>query len=169
MKALFIGRFQPFHNGHFKVVKSITEKYDTVIIGIGSSQYKNTKDNPFSADERKKMIEATLKNNDIRNYRIVLIPDIHNPPRWVDHVLSIVSDFDIVIANDDFTKKLFTDKNFKVEETQLYNRGEYAGEEIRKKILNNKSWEEFLPGEVTKIIQEIKGIERIKKFSILSS
>ena len=32
------------------------KKYDEIIIGIGSSQYSHSTDNPFSADERKEMI-----------------------------------------------------------------------------------------------------------------
>jgi len=57
MKALFIGRFQPFHKGHLLFLKSIYTQYDKIIIGIGSSQYSNSLDNPFSYDERKMMIE----------------------------------------------------------------------------------------------------------------
>jgi len=126
MKALFIGRFQPFHNGHLKVVESLSKDYDEVLIGIGSSQYSDTVDNPFSSDERKLMIEKSLDAIGIINYKIILIPDIHNPPKWVDHVLSICSDFDVVITNNPFTKKLFEEKNFKVVESELYNKKEFS-------------------------------------------
>ena len=57
-KALFIGRFQPFHQGHLDAIKQISE--DEIIIGIGSSQYSKTDDNPYSFEERQKMIEKTL-------------------------------------------------------------------------------------------------------------
>ena len=52
MTALFIGRFQPFHSGHVDAIKQISEK--EIIIGIGSSQYSGTDDNPYSFEERKK-------------------------------------------------------------------------------------------------------------------
>lgn len=58
MKALFIGRFQPFHSGHLDAIKQISE--DEIIIGVGSSQYSGTEDNPHSFEERKKMIERSL-------------------------------------------------------------------------------------------------------------
>ena len=163
MKALFIGRFQPFHNGHFKVIQNIFKDFKELIIGIGSSQYSNTKDNPFSADERKQMIINTLEKANIKNYRIVMIPDIHNPPKWVDHVLSIASDFDVVISNNDLTKKLFHEKGFTVKETKLYNQGEYSGKEIRKRIANNEEWEKLVPSEIVKIIREINGLDRLKE------
>ena len=57
MRALFIGRFQPFHKGHLKIIQQASETYDQILVGIGSSQYSHTVDNPFTAEERTEMIE----------------------------------------------------------------------------------------------------------------
>jgi nicotinamide-nucleotide adenylyltransferase len=154
MKALFIGRFQPFHKGHLKVIQEFTNKYEEVIIGIGSSQYSNSNDNPFSSSDRIKMISESLKDKNIINYRIELIPDIHNPPKWVDHVLSIVSDFDIVITNNSFTKKLFEEKGFTVLNPPLYDKKYFSGREIRRRISKNEPWEDLVPNRVIEIIKE---------------
>ena len=156
MKALFVGRFQPFHNGHLKVVEELSKQYSEVIIGIGSSQYSDTIDNPFSSDERELMIKKSLEHEGIKNYKIILIPDIHNPPKWVDHVLSICSDFDVVITNNPFTKKLFEEKNYKVKETQLYNKKDLSGKEIRRRIANNKPWQDLVPRSVFEIINKTR-------------
>ena len=163
MKALFIGRFQPFHNGHLKIIKDASKKYSEVIIGIGSSQYGHTIENPFTNDERKLMIEKSLNKIGVKNYKIVLIPDIHNPPKWVDYVLSIISDFDVVITNNDFTKQLFSEKGFSIKETPLYSKDKYSGEVIRGKIKNDENWENLVPTEVFRIIKKIKGVNRIKQ------
>jgi len=165
MKALFIGRFQPFHNGHLKLIENISKKYEKIIIGIGSSQYKNSINNPFSSNERTEMINFTLKNRDIKNYEIVLIPDIHNPPKWVEHVKQIVSDFDLVITNNDFTKKLFLEKGFKVKQTDIYKKESYSGNLIRKRILNDDKWEDLVPIEVKKYIKKFKLDEKIKNIN----
>lgn len=165
MKALFIGRFQPFHNGHLKVIKTLSKEFEEVAIGIGSSQYRDTVDNPFSYNERRLMIDRALEEENIKNYKILDIPDIHNPPKWVDHVLSIFPDFDVVISNNPFTKKLFEEKDYKVRKTKLYNKNEYSGKEIRRRILNNESWEKLVPKPVFKVIKEIDGVSRIKKIS----
>ncbi|MCJ7572604.1 MAG: nicotinamide-nucleotide adenylyltransferase [Candidatus Thermoplasmatota archaeon] len=154
MKALFIGRFQPFHNGHLKAIRYLSDKYDEIIIGIGSSQYSNTIDNPFSSDERMLMIKESLKQENIINYKIILIPDIHNPPKWVDHVLSINSDFDVVVSNNDFTKQLFLEKGFKIQKTPLFNKKEYSGRVIRRKISDNESWENLVPKSCIQIIKK---------------
>ena len=112
MRALYIGRFQPFHNGHLKILQKLIKKYDEIIIGIGSSQYSNTLENPFTSEERKLMIIKSLEEIDINNYRIVEIPDIHNYPKWVSHVVSIITDFDVVISNNPLTKRLFSKRGY---------------------------------------------------------
>ena len=163
MNALFIGRFQPFHNGHLKIIKNASQKYDYIIIGIGSSQYTNTRENPFSSDERKKMIEETLKDKGILNFKIIQIPDIHNPPKWVDHVVSIFSDFHIIISNNELTLKLFLEKGYKIEKTPLYEKNLLSGKEIRKRISSGKEWESLVPKTVFKIIRNVNGEKRIKR------
>jgi len=164
MIALFIGRFQPFHNGHLKVIKNASREYKKIVIGIGSSQYSNTKDNPFTAEERKIMIEKSLEYIGVKNYQIILIPDINNPPRWVDHVLSIFSDFDVVISNNLLTKSLFSEKGYVVKETPIYEKNKYSGKEIRKRIIKDEQWKNLVPYEVYNIIKEINGINRLKSF-----
>jgi len=162
MKVLFIGRFQPFHKGHLKVIKYLLEKYDKIVIGIGSSQYKNISKNPFSSEERKRMIEKTLKNESLSEYEIIDIPDIHNPPKWVDHVLSIFSDFEVVASNNDFTKELFQKKGYKVVDTPIFDGEHLSGKNIRKRIKNNEEWRDLVPNPVLAIIKKINGIKRIK-------
>jgi nicotinamide-nucleotide adenylyltransferase len=165
MKALFIGRFQPFHKGHLKAIRYILKRYDEIIIGIGSSQYSHTVDNPFTSDERIEMIKVTLNSKNINNFEIILIPDIHNPPKWVDHVLKIYLDFDVVITNSNLTKQLFLDRGYKVIETPVYSKEEYSGIVIRNKIAKNKDWKDCVPSEVIDIIKKIDGVNRIKNLT----
>lgn len=161
MNALFIGRFQPFHKGHLKVIQNASKEYDEIIIGIGSSQYSHSADNPFSAEERKIMINRSLKKADIKNFKIILIPDIHNPPKWVDHILSIFTDFDIVITNNSLTKSLFLEKGYSVKKTELYDKKRFSGKEIRRRISNGVGWEDLVPDEVIKLITKINGVRRL--------
>lgn len=165
MKALLIGRFQPFHNGHLKIIQNLSKEFSEVIIGIGSSQYSHALENPFTADERILMIKKSLEKIGVKNYRTVLIPDIHNPPKWVGHVLSIISDFDVVISNNSLTKRLFSEKGYEVNETPLYNKDEFSGKEIRKRIENNEQWENLVPEEVVNIINDLDGVKRIIELS----
>lgn len=161
MIALFIGRFQPFHLGHLNIIKEISKDYSKIIIGIGSSQYSNTIDNPFSFDTRKKMITDSLNACDIKNYEIVDIPDIHDPPNWAAHVKSFCPKFDVVITNSVFNKRLFSNEGFKVKNTKIYNRSRYSGKEIRNRIINKTKWEHLVPESVKNIIKDIDGEEKL--------
>ncbi|MFZ2190564.1 MAG: quinolinate synthase NadA [Candidatus Magasanikiibacteriota bacterium] len=117
-RALFIGRFQPFHQGHLDAIKQISSDLSTssrqakIIIGIGSSQYSGTKDNPYSFAERKAMIEKIIKNK--TKYKIVAIPDIHDETNWVKHVEKIVGKFDVVYTGNKVVAKLFRAKKHQV-------------------------------------------------------
>lgn len=58
--AVFIGRFQPFHNGHLAVVKQAMEVAEEVLILVGSANRARDTRNPFTYAERKTLIETVL-------------------------------------------------------------------------------------------------------------
>jgi len=165
MKALFIGRFQPLHRGHLLILQRLSTRYEEVIIGIGSSQYHETAENPFSVSERTQMITRALDTAGIHNYRIVSIPDIHDPPHWVDHVVAIVSDFDHVITNNPFTRKLFSEKGYVVKGTHYFDRKRYSGKEIRRRIVHDEPWEDLVPPTVVDLLYDLDATGRLKRHS----
>jgi len=165
--ALYVGRFQPFHNGHLKVIQEILKSHTHVIIGIGSSQEKNTKENPFSAAERIKMAKLALKEAGIgpASYSFLKIPDVFNDVKWVEKVLKLAPQFDVAYTNNDLTKYCFQFKGIKTHGTQYF--APFKGELIRRRILKNKPWDDSVPKAVYDYIIKIKGDSRIKKLSKL--
>lgn len=158
--ALFIGRFQPFHKAHLSDIKLILKECGKVIIAIGSSQESGTKENPFSYEEREEMIEKILNAHKIFSYDVIPIPDINDDDKWVDHVKKIIPTFELVYTGNDFTEKLFKEKNIKVRKIKLI--PNINATEIRKRILHGDDWKELVPKEVVEYIEKIDGIERIK-------
>ncbi|MEM2966110.1 MAG: adenylyltransferase/cytidyltransferase family protein, partial [Candidatus Nitrosocaldaceae archaeon] len=65
MKGLFIGRFQPFHNGHLEAIRFALKQVEILWIVIGSAQRSHEQRNPFTAGERLSMIRDTLLNTEI--------------------------------------------------------------------------------------------------------
>jgi len=59
---VFIGRFQPFHNGHKAVIEAALEQAQEVVVVVGSSFAARNIRNPFTFEERKAMIEAVFPN-----------------------------------------------------------------------------------------------------------
>ena len=58
--AVYIGRFQPFHNEHLEVVRKGLEIADEVIIVIGSCNAAPNIRNPWSFEDRRKMIADSV-------------------------------------------------------------------------------------------------------------
>src|SRR3989338_3284592 len=104
MIALFVARLQPMHKGHLHAIKKILEKYDSILIAIGSSDASRQRANPFSFEERKQMVKTVLKNENILDRcEVVGIPDIADDKKWVEEIKKY--DFDVVITGNDWTKK----------------------------------------------------------------
>ncbi len=163
MRGLLIGRFQPFHLGHVYVIKEIAKEVDEIIIGIGSAQKSHSLENPFTAGERLMMISRSLYENGIdKNYYIIPINDIDNNSLWVSHVKSLTPPFNKVYSGNPLVKRLFKEAGKAVATPPLFNRREYSGTEIRRRMLRGEPWEELVPRAVVKVIEEVKGVERLR-------
>lgn len=73
--SLFIGRWQPLHEGHIKLIRTVLNEGNKVCIGIRNTPV-NEK-NPYSVDERYKMIEKEFeKEIEQDKVYITVLPDI---------------------------------------------------------------------------------------------
>ena len=170
--ALFIGRFQPLHHGHIHILMNILKSYKTVKIGIGSSQLSNTFNDPFTNIERQEFIKAALKKRRVltKRYHLYDIPDIFNAKRWVDHVTSIVGEFDAIFSNSDWIRELFQNKGLRVEKKIVIFKKKFNASSIRRLITkNNKSWKPLVPKEVVELIEKYDGINRLKSLNTTDS
>lgn len=70
MYSLFLGRWQPFHKGHKKLIDKVLEEGKSVVVAIRDTEISES--NPFTVDERKKMIRGVYGSK----VRVITIPDI---------------------------------------------------------------------------------------------
>jgi len=70
--AILVGRFQPLHKGHQLMIDAALKTADRVGIMIGSSQEQGTAKNPFSYEEREKMLRSVYGDR----IMICPLPDI---------------------------------------------------------------------------------------------
>ena len=108
------------------MVEAALEKGPTVI-AIGSSQAESSMDNPWSADEREDMIRTWLAGRDAN---IVQIPDINDPPNWVEHATKYHGEGTLV-TSDESTSSLYEAANFPVDWVDLNNRESFEGWRVR--------------------------------------
>ncbi len=162
-RALFIGRFQPFHNGHLAMARRILGKHGELIVGIGSAQYSHTGENPFTAGERFEMVHRAFDAEGIHNYHIVPIPDTHVHSVWVGHVLSLIPKFDAVYTNSALVVRLFKERGIKVVSLPMVERELLSGTEIRRRMYGGGDWQTLVPSAVAAFIEEIDGVQRIRE------
>lgn len=157
--ALFVGRFEPFHKGHEYAIKQAFKKFDKVVIGVGSINISNEQ-NPFTFEERKKMIKEILKNFEGR-YEIIGIPDFFDDLEWRNYCMEKAK-FDVVITGSSWVKRCF--EGFKpVIKPKFLKPKKYNGTRIRALVAKNKRWENLVPEVVAQYIKRIRGEERIRR------
>lgn len=162
-RALLIGRFQPFHKGHLAIIKKILAEADELTVVVGSSQHRDAEENPFSADERVKMIRRVLEAENISGVQIFMVPDIGDDDRYARHVIKCVPRFDVVYSGNILVQRLFSAAGKEVRKINLIKRDEYSGTEIRRRMTTGENWEDLVPEAVVKYLDEIGGVERVKK------
>jgi cytidyltransferase-like protein len=70
--AIYPASFQPFHNGHYEVIKKAKFHCEHLLIGINHADGEKTGDrNPFYGNDRENMIKNTLEKDGFTNYSIV--------------------------------------------------------------------------------------------------
>ncbi len=166
-RAIMIGRFQPIHKGHVEVIKQILQEVDELVIGVGSSQEGHTLENPFTAEERVRMIGRALEEAgvDRSRTRIVPIPDVHDDKLWAPHVVKLSPEFSAVYSGNPWVQRLFREAGYEVRAPPPFKRKEYQGMEIRDRMLKGEEWEHLVPGAVLAVMREIKAAERLRELS----
>jgi len=160
--GFYIGRFQPFHNGHMSVIKKALEEVDKLIIGIGSAEKCYTKDNPFTTGERIDMITAALQEVNPNKYLIIPVRDIDRYGMWVSHVEMLCPKFDTVYTGSPITKMLF-EKREGYEIKEVSKVFDFSATEIRMKMLNSEDWQGLLPDSVVEYLKKMDVEKRIKE------
>jgi len=74
--AQMLGRWQPFHDGHYALFKEIIKKTGQVLIMVRDVQ--GVDDNPFDFETVKKNIEERLNPEFGGQFKIMLVPNITN-------------------------------------------------------------------------------------------
>lgn len=162
MRALVVGRFQPFHKGHLKAIQEALSQCDDLVVVIGSAEESHTATNPLTASERYQMIISSLSEEEIARTHIVPVRDINRYSVWVNHIESYVPPFDVVFSNSPITRSLFSQVGYDVRNTKAYSPKQHKGSEIRKRIAEGGRWRHLVPAPVARMIDELDVEERLR-------
>jgi len=176
--GFFWARVNPPHAGHLWVIKRALLQVDRLIVVIGSAERKYEKGNPFSGNERKKMLEAYLKEEHIDTRRVKVFaiadPDM-SIKKGVGYVMDSVPAFDVIFSTHEL-KEQKTGIKMKVEKAieeeakrrkiriiRFRRTGPISSTRIREGIAHGRAWEHMTGKSVARTIRKMGGIKRIKK------
>jgi nicotinamide-nucleotide adenylyltransferase len=163
VRGLLVGRFQPFHAGHLRVVREIQRRRPDagLLLGIGSAEESFTWKNPFTAGERFEMIDRALGPTAEPRPYVVPVADIRRHAQWVRYLESLLPAFDRVYTNNPLTRLLFEKAGYNVESPTLYSRAKFEGEHIRQCLATDRGWRGLVPAEVAGYLEEIEAPHRL--------
>lgn len=170
--ALFVGRFQPFHNGHLDVVKKILKKNERVIIVIGSAEKNFLLSNPFTAGERFEMIDQSLREAKIpcEKYAIIPVRNVNNYALWVNHINIHVPNYTRLYTGSEIVRACYEGKYHRKDGTskvgpeivQLKRELEISASAVRELILeDNPEWKKLVPKAVVKLMTKWHSAKRL--------
>ena len=90
--AVYIGRFQPLHNGHLALLRRCLALAPLCIVVVGSAYQARTPKNPFTWTERAQLIMDAMLPEDRARLRILPMRDYYNLQRWTSAVRQGVAD-----------------------------------------------------------------------------
>ncbi len=89
---VFIGRFQPFHNGHLSVIEAGLQQAEQMIILCGSAHQPRSVRNPWTVAEREAMIRGAVKEAENARIHVAPLMDIvYNDESWVRNVQATIN------------------------------------------------------------------------------
>ena len=162
MNGLLIGRFQPFHLGHLAALQFAIPKVDKLWLGLGSSNKPIEKNNPFSIEERKKMILSSIDDSIQNKISIFPIPDLDNHVRWIQNIDTIVPDYEIIFSNDPMTEHLYSKRNVQVFAIPFLKRDQLSGTRLRDLIKSDQKWNDLVPEGTKLILENLDAKNRLK-------
>lgn len=89
----FLGRFQPWHNGHQQILDCALSRASHVLILCGSSNVAPNTRNPWSFIQRSNLIQQCIARKDLK--RIVILPVndmLYNDKKWCGHISQKIQD-----------------------------------------------------------------------------
>lgn len=158
-RAVFLGRFQPFHEGHHQVVEEHQERFDDFAIAVGSAGKQRTGDNPLGFEERREVIRSCHQDTEVIAIEDET-KDEEGNRRWAEKIEE-ESDADVVLSQNELVKRLVREyTDMEVVEQELFNPDVYSGTEIRRRIRSGEEWRYLVPDcaveEVEKLVDVIE-------------
>jgi nicotinamide mononucleotide adenylyltransferase len=139
----------------------MTKLCGKIIIGIGSSDKGRSPENPYTAQERKEMIQAALQDEDLIpmfDINFIEVPDSPDDVAWTKRVIELAGPIDMVWTGNEQTKKCFAGK---LPIKEIKEVPGLSASSVRALVKSGGDWASKVPDEVARSMREI-GLDRVK-------
>ena len=168
-KVVFVGRFQPLHNGHLEAIKWIIGQTGEVKIVIGSMQEFGQMDNPLEFKERKEIVEAALAEAGIKNCKIFGLPDFYNDAAWAKKLLEITglkAAETFLVSLNDWAVACAKKVGIAAADHPVFC-DNLSATQVRETLSSGFDWEKLVPSAVAKYLKENGADKRIAAAQVL--
>lgn len=94
--GIFIGRFQPVHQGHIHALGIAASQVDKLFILVGSANQCRSIKNPWTFQERSQMLRTKLHAAGIRNYEVIPLNDYrYSNTQWMSDVRATAEHYEM--------------------------------------------------------------------------
>lgn len=163
-RIAMIARWKPVHLGHAAVLHALLDRADEVTIGVGSANRYDL-DNPFTADETARMIDAALAGR--AGYSIVRVDDLGDGPRWAAMVTDRLGPLDYYVTANGYVRSLLVDRYTVVHPVALLDperRVRVDGTMVRRALAEGgDGWRALVPDAVAALMDREGWVERFRR------
>ena len=167
--AIYIGKFQPFHKAHQKIVEICKEDYDETIVLVGSVNRRSSVKTPFAYITIKTWVKEINPNVIVKPIKDF----IYNETKWITQVEDAVYsefygedvEFTIVGHHKDETSYYLEEfPNFKVREINSL-MDSLSGTDIRNKYFLGQNFKDDVPFIVYQDMYNFKTLSGFKRLT----
>lgn len=163
------GRFQPFHNGHARLVDHAASQFDRVIVAISNAHISHTGKDPFTGGERYEMISSYASEVNLASrLEVVPIPVDDQPTSWVATIRAVCPAFSHVYTRNSWTESVFSFDGIPNSPTLLQGHHVTASE-VRARMAASEDWASLVPTRVAEVLTLIDGPSRLRRLSASSN
>jgi len=163
MGALLVGRFQPFHLGHAAAVGLALGRPGPLWLCIGSSNAPRDMRNPFSAAERREMIESSLPREALGRVSVYAVPDFDDHARWIDEIDATVPAYSTAYTSDAPTAAMFRARGVEAVALPMASRETLEGSRIRAMIAAGEDGSGLVPAGTAAVLRRVGARARLAR------
>lgn len=164
--GLFVTRAQPgLHAGQVDGIRQAIAQWITkIVIWVGSANKEFTSENPFTYEERKKMVELSAKEllQDIE-VEILPVPDMWDNEKWKNYIFTNAPEFTYIITGNARVQEVFKDTDKKIIPLEIRQFVKWSTIRWHLATRNIEELEKVLPTWVISYLWDIGAFQRLRE------